>query len=120
MSRDREYPPERERSRQASGGQELPRGGRAGTKTRPRPSGPRDVRDVLVQQLDLPRSDERERVWVADRTYDLRASEVRALATIGAFRVVDAADLQARGDRWHDDLDRLRETRLIEFTSKVL
>jgi hypothetical protein len=100
----------------------MPRGGRSGSKTRPRTAAPRDVRDVLAQQLELPRGDARERVWLGDRPYDLRASEVRTLAAIGAFRVVEAQDVQADGkrDRWHGDLDHLREARLIQFTAKVL
>jgi DNA-binding PadR family transcriptional regulator len=48
----------------------------------------------------------------------LRGSEVRALATIGAFRAVPADDLRDDGDRAgdvrHGDLERLREAGLIE------
>src|SRR3989442_550175 len=118
MSRNHTLEPERERSggTGAAAGRELPRGGRSGSKTRPRTTAPRDVRDVLAQQLELPRGDARERVWVGDRPFDLRASEVRTLAAIGAFRVVDAQDVQADGkcDRWHGDLDHLREARPIQ------
>src|SRR5438132_8442916 len=124
MSRDYTQEAERERSggTGAAAGRELPRGGRSGSKSRPRTTAPRDVRDVLAQQLELPRSDARERVWVGDRQYDLRGSEVRTLAAIGAFRVVDAQDVQTDGkrDRWHGDLDHLREARLIQFNAKVL
>ena len=86
------------------------------------PSDPRDLeemepRDVVTQGLDLPRGRERERVHVHDHAYHLRGSEVRTLATVGAFRVVPATDLQddagRPGDLWHGDLNRLRTAGLI-------
>jgi hypothetical protein len=46
---------------------------------------PVDPRDVFMQDLDLPRSDERERVHDRDRDYRLRESETRTLSTVGAF-----------------------------------
>lgn len=119
MSRDRMSEPERSRPSQADAGRELPRGGRSGTKNRARVSAPADVRDALTQQLDLPRSNARERVWLDDRAYDLRQSDVRTLAAIGAFRVVDVADMQSR-DPWQGDLKHLRQAGLVEFTPKVL
>jgi len=119
MSRDRILEPERTRPSQSEAGREMPRGGRSGTKTRARASVPADVRDALTQQLDLPRGDARERVWVDDRPYDVRQSEVRTLAAIGAFRVVDAADVQS-SDAWQGDLKHLRQAGLVEFTPKVL
>jgi len=76
-----------------------------------------DPRDVFTRDLDLPRGLERERVHVHGHDYDLRGSEVRTLATIGAFRVVPVDDLRdANGreaDLWHGDLDRLRSAGLI-------
>ena len=78
-----------------------------------------DVRDVFTRDLDLPRGLERERVHVHTRgeDYRLRGSEVRALATIGAFRVVAANDLRddhgRSGDVRHGDLERLRAAGLI-------
>ncbi|MBI3494283.1 MAG: hypothetical protein HY047_21250, partial [Acidobacteria bacterium] len=70
---------------------------------------PADPRDVFTQDLELPRGLERERVHSHDHDYQLRGSEVRALATIGAFRVVPADDLrddQGRpGDVRHGDLE---------------
>src|SRR5688572_20771818 len=54
---------------------------------------PEDVRSVFSRGLDLPRTSTRERVFLKDRSYELQASEVRVLSTIGAFRVVDARDL---------------------------
>ena len=87
---------------------------------------PRDVegidpRDVVTQGLDLPRGREREHVHTHDHEYELRGSEVRALATVGAFRVVPASDLKddagRPGDLWHGDLDRLRTAGLIRSVS---
>ena len=53
---------------------------------------PVDPRDVFMHDLDLPRSDERERVHNRDRDYRLRESETRTLSTVGAFRVVSSRD----------------------------
>jgi hypothetical protein len=86
------------------------------------PSDPRDVdeidpRDVVTQGLDLPRGREREEVYVHEHEYHLRGSEARALATVGAFRVVPATDLKddagRPGDLWHGDLEQLRTAGLI-------
>ena len=67
--------------------------------------------------MHLPRGLERERIHVNEHDYHLRGSEVRALATIGAFRVVpidDVRDDRGRsGDLRHGDLDRLRSAGLI-------
>ena len=104
MSRDRILEPERTRPSQSEAGREMPRGGRSGTKTRARISVQTDVRDALTQQLDLPRSDARERVWVDDRPYDVRQSEVRTLGAIGAYhgdevRVAEAGQGVRHGHR---------------------
>jgi len=65
--------------------------------------------------LSLPRTDMRERVTVDDRVYHLRGSETRTLATVGAFRLVPAAQLdEPRGDYWSGDLQRLDAQGLIE------
>ncbi len=85
----------------------------------PRDASPTDPRDVFTRDLDLPAGRERERVHVHghDQDYDLRGSEVRALATIGAFRVGPASDLRddrgRSGDPRHGDLERLRAADLI-------
>src|SRR4051794_21904730 len=50
-------------------------------------------RDVFSRELDLPRGSTRRPVRDRDRSVDLRESEVRILATTGAFRVVPAKDL---------------------------
>ena len=84
---------------------------------------PIDPRDVFAQGLDLPRGLERERVHVHEHDYDLRGSEVRTLATIGAFRVVPLSDLHDdRGrsaDLWHGDLDRLRTAGLVRVVAPL-
>ena len=77
-----------------------------------------DVREVFSRSLDLPRSDIRERVHLKDRTYELKASEVRALATIGAFRVVDVRDLDTGSrDARTGDLAHLRNLKLIDVSA---
>ena len=76
-----------------------------------------DPRDVVAQDLDLPRGRSRERVKVHTQTYTLRGSEVRTLATVGAFRVVPAEDLRVgsepRPDARTGDLYHLREAGLV-------
>lgn len=80
----------------------------------------RDPHDPLTRDLNLPRGLERERVHIHEHRQDyyLRGSEVRALATIGTFRVVPASDLRddagRAGDVRHGDLERLRSAGLIE------
>jgi DNA-binding MarR family transcriptional regulator len=72
---------------------------------------------VCARDLDLPRGPTRERVRVRAHTFELRGSEVRTLATVGAFRVVPASDLRDPSGRpqdpWHGDLSRLRDAGLI-------
>src|SRR2546430_8163432 len=76
-----------------------------------------DRRDVFREGLDLPRGRDRERVFVDGDTFELRGSEVRTLATIGAFRIVPVDELlddRGRpGDLWHGDIERLRSAELI-------
>jgi hypothetical protein len=83
----------------------------------PRTADATDPRDVFTRDLDLPRGLDRERVHVHGRDYDLRGSEVRTLATIGAFRVVPLDDLRdANGreaDLWRGDVERLRAAGLV-------
>ena len=75
-------------------------------------------RDVFTRDLELPRGRERERVWARDSDVTLRGSEVRTLATVGAFRVVPAGDLRDGQDRPLDphrgDLRHLRDSGLVE------
>lgn len=76
-----------------------------------------DPRELVTRDLNLPRGRHRERVLVREHAYELRGSEVRALATVGAFRVVPTDDLrEATGQRAHPrtgDLRRLREAGLV-------
>ena len=65
-------------------------GSRSGTSERDRDDHPRDV---FTRDLDLPRGRDREHVRNRDRVYEINGSESRALATIGAFRVVAESDL---------------------------
>jgi hypothetical protein len=82
-----------------------------------------DVRDAFTSGLDLPRGLERERVHVDGRDYDLRGSEARMLATVGAFRVVAIDDLRDdRGrptERWHGDVEHLRSAGLIRVVAPL-
>lgn len=104
---------------------------RAGSRdTQGKTSGRSDDRSVVrnhghrdsyspADGLRLPRGEQREDVRFQDRTYSLRGSETRALATIGAFRVVPAEDLSDAGrgrDVWHGDIDRLAKQGLVEHT----
>jgi hypothetical protein len=71
------------------------------------------------RDLTLPRTADREPVQVGDKVYSLRGSESRALATIGAFRVIPADDLEEQRpsrDVWHGDFQRLADQGLIERT----
>jgi len=82
----------------AKEGRELSQGSRGGLSN-PREREPLDARDVFTRDLELPRGPERERVWARDSDVRLRGSEVRTLATVGAFRVVPAGDLRDGQDR---------------------
>jgi hypothetical protein len=108
--------------RPEAAGRDMPRGGRAGSASRTRGRAPDNPRDALARQLDLPRGAERARVEVGSHSYALRGSEVRALATIGAFRVVDARDLEPgkRSDPRNGDLRHLREQGLISASPQLL
>lgn len=95
---------------------DLSRGSRGGSD--PREALPRDPRDVFTRGLALPRGSRRQRVVLRERTYDLSGSDVRLLATVGAFRAVPQRDLEptvvrARGGRdWQ--IEHLRSSGLIE------
>lgn len=82
-----------------------------------------DPRDTFTQGLDLPRGLDREPVSLDDERYDVRGSEVRTLAIVGAFRVVPIDDLREPGNRdadlWHGDLDHLRREGLLRHVASV-
>lgn len=81
-------------------------------------------RDVFADRLNLPRGPERERVHVRNRTYALRGSEARSLATVGAFRVAPATDLRDHDGRPADarrgDIAHLRELGLMRTMPYVV
>src|SRR5688500_4727232 len=74
-------------------GRELNQGSRGGLSN-PRERERLDPRDAFTRDLELPRGRERKRVWAGDSDVTLRGSEVRTMATVGAFRVVPAGDLR--------------------------
>ena len=76
----------------------------------PRDRDEHDPREALMRDLDLPRRDERELVVDRDRVYELDGEDSRALAAVGAFRVVPEHDL----DLPHDTLENLHDQRLVE------
>ena len=101
-----------------------PSRGRGGELERdPRDGDAVDPRDVFAEGLDLPRGLDREAVSLGDERYDLRGSEVRTLATVGAFRVVPIDDLRDHGERaadlWHGDLEHLRSEGLLRHVASV-
>lgn len=78
-----------------------------------------DPREVFSRDLDLPAGQRRERVMV----HQLRASEVRTLATVGAFRVVPQGDLQRLTDtpgRLSKDIESLRCAGLVSTMPYVV
>lgn len=73
---------------------------------------------IRMDRLTLPRGQEREVVRVRGREYRLRDSESRTLATVGAFRVVRADDLQplrSSRDAWTGDLRTLADQGLVQL-----
>jgi len=76
--------------------------------------------NVFTHGLTLPRGNERERVEFRDRSYALSGVETRALATVGAFRVVDTADFKPdEGGRsgFDGDWRHLRDAGLVTQTT---
>jgi DNA-binding MarR family transcriptional regulator len=72
--------------------------------------------DLPMERLALPRDEARELVEFRGRDYHLTGSDTRALATVGAFRVVPTDDLgdEAGGrDVWHGSWQRLADQGLI-------
>lgn len=116
---DRDFDP-RDDERERPG---IDRGGR-GASSRPHDPRDRDPREVFTRDLSLPRGATRERVTVGGEHYLLRGSEVRTLATVGAFRVVPAEDLrQAAGMRARpaqEDIYRLRQANLVRTLPHIV
>src|SRR5262245_24048628 len=71
---------------------ERPEPGRAGTGSSQTEFGEASegLPDVFSRDLDVPRGPHRERLRVDAQAYKLSGDDVRALATVGAFRVVPA------------------------------
>jgi hypothetical protein len=73
---------------------------------------------VPMDRLALPRGQDREPVRARGHVYRLRESEARTLATVGAFRVVRAEDVQpmeSSRDAWTGDLRALADQGLVEL-----
>jgi DNA-binding MarR family transcriptional regulator len=72
--------------------------------------------------LRLPRTDERERIDHRNRGYRLNGEEARVLATVGAFRVVPAAELETDRQRgmWDGPIRELAEQGLVERKTVVV
>ena len=117
MDFDPRWPDERDDARRAEPGRELNQGSRGGTSDALERDLSRDPRDVFTRDLDLPRGPNRERVWIREQSVLLRGSEVRALATVGAFRVAHAEDLRdGQGqplDPRGGDLRHLKQEHLV-------
>ena len=73
---------------------------------------------IPMERLSLPRGPQREPVRGRGQVYQLRESEARMLATIGAFRVVRADDVQAvrtSRDAWTGELRSLAKQGLVQI-----
>lgn len=85
---------------------------------------PSDARDAVTRGVDLPRGPRRQRVRTLDRDYRLSGDDVRALATVGAFRVVPANELREpngrRSTQPSRDLERLQDNGLIKTMPHVV
>ena len=118
MGRDRaRWPIEEERRpHDALEPRDVDRGSRGSSD--PREAFSRDPREVFTRGLGLPRGSRRQRVALRTRTYELSGSDVRLLATVGAFRAVPRDDLNqstGRADGSRDkQIEHLRSSGLIE------
>lgn len=103
--------------------QARPTMGRGGADADPREAAERDSRDVFSRSLDLPRGPSREPVEWDGETYRLRGSDVRTLATVGAFRIVPVDDLREDDGRaaslHRGDVGHLRSYGLLEHVASV-
>ena len=89
-------------------------GGRSGRDAEHTPG--HEARGPFARHLDLPHGDARERVQSRRRDYDLDGADVDALATIGAFRVVQEADLRDGVEAGHTRarISRLQDADLLD------
>ena len=90
-----------------------------GRPDRPAPAGLK----VTIDRLTIGRTPDREPVQHRGRTYRLGSTDVQTLATLGAFRVVRADDLQpmtsSRG-AWTGPLRHLREQGLMDVKTVLI
>ncbi len=97
--------------------------GRGGSDGDPREPSERDTRDAFTRSLDLPRGQWREPIEWEGEIYRLRGSDVRTLATVGAFRIVPVDDLrddEGRTASLHrGDVGHLRSLGLLEHVASV-
>ncbi len=101
---------------------DMPRGGRGGSSAE-RTIERSEPRDALTRELNLPRGRSREPVERPDWAGTLRGSEVRVLATAGAFRVVPMDQLLRSQDRpnvHRKDVERLRGEGLVRTMPYVV
>jgi hypothetical protein len=94
------------------------RGGRVNLDSRDRAS-EGDPRDVFTRGLDLPRGREREHLYLHGRSYELRGSQARTLAVVGAFRVVSLRDLDGARPDCGDVYD-LRRAGLVRVVAPMV
>lgn len=101
---------------------EMPRGGR-GSSSAERAIERSEPREALTRDLNLPRGRAREPVERQEWVGALRGSEVRVLATAGAFRVVPMDQLRRPQDRpnvHRKDVERLRGEGLVHTMPYVV
>ena len=98
----------------------------ARTDLRPTPERVKESREtpraqrpgIPMERLTLPRGRDRQPLVSHGHVYRLRESEARMLATVGAFRVVRADDLQpcrSSRDAWTGDLRGLADQGLVQL-----
>ena len=100
-----------------------PAPGRRAVSARERPSAEDETREVFSRGLDLPQGSGRERVRIHSHEYQLHGSEVRTLATVGAFRVVPAEELRRPTEGpsvLRKDLEHLRDAGLVRTMPYVV
>lgn len=83
----------------------------------------RESHDPFARQLDLPDDDARERVLDREHDIELRGSEARLMATVGAFRVLQLDDYRdcnrPENGPVRADMERLKRAGFIEERAHV-
>lgn len=96
---------------------------RARAEEAPRPRADERAAFSPSPHLRLPETPVREPIDLGRHQYRLNGEEARILATVGAFRVVPAADLDRTrpdADTWHGPVWRLAEQGLVERRTVVI